>query len=190
MDAHDVRPASRRSWRGRKRYAFALGLLTIAVGASVAAATPPSNFVGTILTRGTASDRAAVIEPRISLSLGRIAFGDPVVNCGPARNCDVVVQTVIAQPGGTSGWHSHPGLVSVVVRSGAVTRYEADRFGHGCSSNIYSVGQAFLELGSDHIALVRNHTTQVAELTATYIVPAGAPLRIDQPAPAGCSVQG
>ena len=189
MDVHDLRPAGGRTrWPRRKRYAIAIGLLTIAVCASVAAATPPSNITSMILARGTSSDRVAVIQPRISL--GHIALGNPVVSCGQARNCDVVDQTLTFNPGGTSGWHSHPGLVAVVVQSGAVTRYESSRFGQGCSSETYSAGQAFLELGSDHVALVRNEGTQPAQVSATYIIPAGAPLRLDQPAPAGCAVQG
>ena len=187
MKGNDRVPGPGTTGSRRKRYVIAIALLTVAVVASVAWATPPSNITSSILTRGTASDRVAVIEPRISL--GRIAVGDPAVSCGPARNCDVVVQTLTFHPGGTSGWHSHPGLVSVVVRSGAVTRYEASRLGH-CSSQRYSAGQAFLEVGPDHVALVRNEGTQAAEVIATYIIPAGAPLRLDQPAPAGCAVQG
>ena len=170
-----------------KRYAFGITLLLIAISAGVAAATPPANIAATILARGTSSDRVAVIEPRITLE--RIALGDPVVSCGPARNCDVAMQTITLQPGGTTGWHSHPGLVAVVVRSGTVTRYETGHLAGGCSAQSYAARQAFVERGSDHVVVVRNETAQPAELLVTYIVPAGAALRIDQPAPAGCSAQ-
>ena len=185
---HLVPATGRKRWLGRRRYVLALGLLTIALSAGVAAATPPSNISSEIFARGTSADRISVIESRISL--GRISIGEPAVSCGPVRNCDVVVQTLTFHPGGSSGWHSHPGLVSVVVRSGALTRYEVGHFGIGCSSRTYSAGQAFFEVGSDHVALVRNETGQAAEVVATYIIPAGDPLRLDRPAPAGCLAQG
>ncbi len=191
METHDVVPAARRRrWSRRKRYAVAIGLLTIAVCASVAAATPPANISSAIFGRGTTSDTLSVVEPRVSISFAGISLGAPVVRCGAVRNCDVVVQTLTFNPGATSGWHSHPGLVSVVVRSGTVTRYETGHLGMGCSARTYSAGQAFFERGSDHLALVRNETGQPAELVATYIIPAGAPLRLDKPAPAGCALQG
>jgi len=39
---------------------------------------------------------------------------------------DVVVQQVTLQPGGFTGWHTHPGVVLAVVNAGTLTRYLAD----------------------------------------------------------------
>jgi hypothetical protein len=39
---------------------------------------------------------------------------------------DVVTQTVTFAPGGYSGWHSHPGLAILSVKSGTLTFYEAE----------------------------------------------------------------
>src|SRR4051812_19695208 len=39
---------------------------------------------------------------------------------------DVVVQHVTIVPGGTSGWHTHPGPGVVVVNAGSLTVYDGD----------------------------------------------------------------
>ena len=39
---------------------------------------------------------------------------------------DVATQTITFQPGGHSGWHSHPGPVFISVLSGTMTFYESD----------------------------------------------------------------
>ena len=87
------------------------------------------------------------------------------------------------QPGGFSGWHHHPGLVLVVVKTGSVTRYLAE----GCAKTTYNAGQAFAELGEKHVAFVRNEGSTVAELLVAYITPPGAALRFDDNAPANCN---
>lgn len=95
---------------------------------------------------------------------------------------DVAMQTITSPPGGSSGWHSHPGVVLVAVQSGTVTLYDQD-----CHTTQYGAGQAFVEVGDDP-SLVRNNTTSNAVLYVTLIVPSSAPsLRIDKPQPAGCA---
>ena len=96
---------------------------------------------------------------------------------------DFVTQTVtIGGRVGSSGWHSHPGVVLVTVKSGTLVRYDAD-----CSPTTYAAGSAFTESG-DAPALVRNNTTAPAVVYVTFVVPAGAtPLRIDAPQPLGCN---
>jgi len=39
---------------------------------------------------------------------------------------DVYVTTNVVEPGGTSGWHTHPGPRVVVVKSGTATLYDGD----------------------------------------------------------------
>src|ERR1700738_378901 len=41
-------------------------------------------------------------------------------------NTDIAVLNIGITPGGTSGWHYHPGPVLVVVKSGTITFYSAD----------------------------------------------------------------
>ena len=95
---------------------------------------------------------------------------------------DVAVQTITSPAGGSSGWHTHPGIVLVAVHSGTVTRYDSH-----CKTTQFGPGQAFVESGDDAV-LVRNNTTSDAVLYVTLIVPKSATLlRIDRPQPAGCS---
>jgi quercetin dioxygenase-like cupin family protein len=93
---------------------------------------------------------------------------------------DVSVSTLTLAPGGTTGWHRHPGVVLIAVSAGTGTHYSAD-----CSSRTYSAGDAFVESGEEPAAVVRNETDQPFVITVTFIVPNAAPLRIDEPNP-GC----
>ncbi|MGH8992683.1 MAG: cupin domain-containing protein, partial [Acidimicrobiia bacterium] len=96
---------------------------------------------------------------------------------------DVMMQTVVIEPGGTVGWHSHATPTFVAVKSGAVTFFHATAA--GCSSQSYAAGQGYVEpVGDAHMA--RNDSTTPAELYATYLaVPVGAPLRAEQDVPTG-----
>ena len=90
----------------------------------------------------------------------------------------IVVRFHIA-PGGHTGWHSHPGPAFVMVKAGTLTLYYADNPDVGVD---YPAGTGWVEEpGRVHIA--RNHGTDEVELDAFLLVPQGAPLRIDEPAP-------
>lgn len=114
---------------------------------------------------------------------------------------DIAVSNVVVAPGGSSGWHSHPGPVLVVVKTGAITFYrfgkhsglDGDDANHDngangpmCTRTVYPAGSAFVEVPAPtHVMLARNEGSVEATVTATYIAPAGAALRIDQPWPGG-----
>ena len=114
-------------------------------------------------------------------------------------NTDIAVSNVVVVPGGTSGWHSHPGPVLVVVKTGTITFYRAGSHGgqkgddehHGrnapkCTRTDYPAGSAFVEVpAAGHVMLAKNEGSIEATVTATYFAPPGAALRIDQPAPGG-----
>jgi quercetin dioxygenase-like cupin family protein len=86
-------------------------------------------------------------------------------------------------PGGTFGWHSHPGPSLIIVKSGSITFYRADD--PTCSPDVYTVGQALIDPGNAiHVGV--NEGTVDAVVVVTRFVPDGAPTRIDQPAPATC----
>ena len=88
------------------------------------------------------------------------------------------------QPGGRTGWHTHPGPSLITVIEGTLTVYDAaDRT---CTPKTYTVGQSFTDIGCGDVHLVRNEDTETAMDVAVQIVPAGAPRRIDKPAPANC----
>ncbi len=98
-------------------------------------------------------------------------------------NTDIQVSNLVVVPGGTSGWHYHPGPVLVVVKTGAITFYRAD--GHGaCSRTVYQAGTAFIETGGE-LGLAANEGSIEATGAVTFLVPAGGSARIDHAAPGG-----
>ena len=77
---------------------------------------------------------------------------------------DVAVAMVTFQPGGHSGWHSHPGPVFISVVAGEMTFYEADD--PSCAPVVRHAGQGFLDTGA-HAHIARNETTAPATNVVT-----------------------
>lgn len=90
---------------------------------------------------------------------------------------DVTTFDLTYPPGSYSGWHSHPGIVVAVVRSGEVVRQS------GCTRERFRAGDAFTEVGAHHVS--NPSATEPAVLSITRIYPASgaATPRIDEPAP-------
>jgi quercetin dioxygenase-like cupin family protein len=86
-------------------------------------------------------------------------------------------------PGGSFGWHSHPGPSIVVVKTGALTLYRADD--PTCAPEVVAAGSGFVDDGGD-VHLVRNEGSVDTVVYVTSLVPRGAARRIDQPQPANC----
>jgi quercetin dioxygenase-like cupin family protein len=87
-------------------------------------------------------------------------------------------------PGGTFGWHSHPGPSIVVVKAGALTLYHGDD--PGCTPHVVPAGSGFVDDGGD-VHVVRNEGSVEAVVYVTSLVPQGAGRRIDEPSPGTCS---
>jgi len=101
----------------------------------------------------------------------------------PNQLNDVQVQSVVGQPGGYSGWHSHPGYGIVAVRSGIVAIYDGDD--PTCSPKYVSAGEVFFE-EPGHVHFVRNEGTVAYEAYATFVLPIGVPSRTDEASPGNC----
>ena len=146
-----------------------LAVALIALAAGTAGATPGSGAVGTIVSRGIATER--------------VHFNTGEVKVQTKAPVAIINQTIAFAAPATVGWHAHPGVVLVTVTSGSLTRYAAD-----CSPTVFPTGSAFMESG-DHPGLVRNESTTVpASVNVTYLVPEGVQnnqLRIDKANP-GC----
>jgi mannose-6-phosphate isomerase-like protein (cupin superfamily) len=142
-----------------------------------AQATPPSNISFTPVGRATL--------PEFNVKRKEKAL-DWEVRLEAQQPVDVATQIVTFQPGGSSGWHTHPGPVFFTVRTGTLTVYEGDDA--SCRPLIFTAGTGVVEAGTNtHIHMVRNETASVAEAVVTYIVPVGAnPLRTDLSNPGNC----
>ena len=162
----------------RKKLPWLVGAVLLSAGAytGVVLATPPSGFTST------------------TLSLGR--FGEIDVQNSDRPNShwqskqktkdlsDVYVQSNVWAPGGTSGWHTHPGHSLITVTAGTVTAYE----GHDptCTPTVYTTGMGFVDPGGDHVHVLRNEGAVEARTITVQLIPAGAPRRIDAEDPGHC----
>ncbi len=137
-------------------------------------ATPPSGLSFTLVGRATL--------PEFNVKRRDKAL-DWEMEMEAEQPVDVATQIVTFQPGGFSGWHTHPGPVFFTVRTGTLTVYEGND--PTCSPHVFTAGTGAVEAAtSKHIHMVRNETGSIAEAVVTYIVPVGAnPLRTDLPDP-------
>ena len=97
---------------------------------------------------------------------------------------DIYVQSNVWEPGGSTGWHSHPGDSLIIVTAGTVTDYE----GHDpdCKPHVYTKGMGFVDPGGDHVHILRNESDVEAKTIAVQIIPADAARRIDVADPGNC----
>jgi len=97
---------------------------------------------------------------------------------------DVYVQNNVWAPGGSTGWHSHPGDSLIIVTAGTVTDYE----GHdpACKPHVYTKGMGFVDPGGDHVHILRNEGDVEAQTIAVQLIPAEAARRIDVADPGNC----
>ena len=74
------------------------------------------------------------------------------------------------QPGGTFGWHSHPGPSLVVVKTGALTLYLASD--PACTGHVVAAGSGFVDNGGD-IHVVRNEGSVETIVYVAFARPRG-----------------
>jgi predicted metal-dependent enzyme (double-stranded beta helix superfamily) len=97
---------------------------------------------------------------------------------------DLYVQSNVWAPGGTSGWHTHPGHSLITVTAGAVTAYEGDD--PSCTPRVYTFGMTFVDPGGDHVHVLRNEGAVEARTITVQLIPAGAMRRIGTAGSAAC----
>ena len=76
---------------------------------------------------------------------------------------DLYVNQNTWQPGGRTGWHTHPGPSLITVIEGTITVYDAAN--PTCTARTYTVGQSFTDIGCGDIHNVVNETAAVAKLS-------------------------
>jgi hypothetical protein len=163
--------------------ALLLVLVGVAAYGGIALATPPSG----------------VSNPPWSPVIGRFESGidataktdtDPgtathfwQVRISAMGATDVQILENVIAPGGTFGWHSHPGPSLVVVKSGTLSVYHAP----DCTSQDFGpgspLGSTFVDQGHDLHMVRNNSTTVTADVYVVSFVPAGFQRRIDEPNP-------
>jgi hypothetical protein len=98
---------------------------------------------------------------------------------------DVYVQNNVWDPGGTTGWHSHPGASLIIVTAGTITDYEGND--PNCKPAVYTQGMGFVDAGGDHVHIIRNEGSVQASAVAVQLIPADAARRIDADSPGNCA---
>jgi quercetin dioxygenase-like cupin family protein len=161
-----------------------LGVVGAAVYGGVALATDPSGVITTPIGVG----RFANIDSTTKTDIDPGAatdFWQARIDTKGASDLYVLQNTIA--PGGTFGWHSHPGPSLVIVKSGTATFYMADD--PTCSPHVVTTGSGFVDNGHDtHV--VRNEGTVDLVTVVVSFVPAGFARRINEPAPANCLPNG
>ena len=144
----------------------------IAVYASTVLATPPSAVTPTEFGVG---------------SFGRIdtkgTIGAWSAQMKTTRATDIHVLSNRIAPGGSFGWHSHPGPSFVIIKKGMATVYlGADP---KCRPHRYRAGSGFVDKGLA-VHVVRNEGTVDLVTVVVSFTPKGATRRIDEPDPGNC----
>ena len=155
--------------------AFVIGLLAIA---GAALATPGIGVLSApVHARGTIEDDSSIRRLGLELFLTSLRGGG---------QADVVTQSISMAPGGTTGWHGHPGPVLVTIKSGELTVVYADD--RRCEGTTYGAGESFIDFGNVTVHTALNRGPMPVDFWATYLVPGapGAAFRIDAPASSKC----
>jgi quercetin dioxygenase-like cupin family protein len=140
------------------------GLVT-ALTAAPSGATPPSGLTNTPLARGI--DRSDGTIP--------LQFGT-----------DIAMVQITVNPGGSSGWHSHPGGAIIIVKQGELTVYKS--VGSDCQATTYTDGQAFIERPGELDDVLNTGQVPYVLYVTFPRVPPGGSTRTDEPNPGNCPV--
>ena len=162
-------------------------IVLVAAGAALVALA----IAGTVLATSQIGVTTTALTPTTGTSFGEIDVNTHTIPADiwqlrektKGLSDGYVVDNKI-DPGGTTGWHRHPGPSLIFVINGTVTDYEGDD--PTCTGHAYSAGQGFVDSGEGAHTL-RNEGSVQAETVAVQLVPAGAPRKIDvTPGPGNC----
>lgn len=148
--------------------AGALAVDGLAAGHEAPDVDAPSGFGATPLAAPAAFTDDVNAKFKVKYATG----GTTVANVASDAS-NVLMARVTWQPGGTSGWHTHPGPVIVTVAEGALEVTNAS----DCITRTYAAGEAFLDTGQGNVHVARNASdSEGAVAYATFLdVPSGQP---------------
>ena len=150
----------------------------IAATAGSAMATPPQGFTSTTTAQGQFA--SFDVSNYFVSDKGKLWFSSQKTK----GKSDGYVLTNVWQPGGSTGWHTHPGHTLIIVTAGTVTHYDGDD--PSCTPHVYTAGMTFVDRGGTHVHIVRNEGDIEAQVVAVRLIPAGQPGRIDALDPGNC----
>lgn len=156
-----------------------LGAGVVTFGVAPASAQPAANgFHPEVLAQH--SDFPDDIRAQFRIKL-EDSNSTQVINVRDAGH--VVVVKATFDPGGSAGWHTHPGPAIVVVKEGALTIINAS----DCVERVYQKGQAFIDPGHGnvHIGFNASETDKTVVYVTFFEVPAGGMATIPADNP-GC----
>lgn len=107
------------------------------------------------------------------------------MGCDLTHPKEYIVTDIAIAPGGSTGWHTHRGVIYGVVKAGELTHYSAD-----CRQDwVYRAGDPIADpTPPDHIRIARNLGTTPMAVEVTYVDPAGAPTS-DSASNPGCDFE-
>ena len=166
--------------RNRIMLAIAAALVCVVAIGGVVLATAPTGVTSTLFAVGRFADIDARtltdIDPSVDTNFWQARINTKGLS-------DVYMLENQIAPGGSFGWHSHPGPSLVIVKTGALTLYKGDD--PTCTPQVIPAGSGFVDNGGD-VHLVRNEGSVETDVFVVSLVPAGFQRRIDQPSPGNC----
>jgi mannose-6-phosphate isomerase-like protein (cupin superfamily) len=151
-----------------------------AIGANVAFGTPTQLVVKRKVRIKT---RRGFVSKTIRIKVPSI---DKAITCTDATPCDTVFQVGTLAPGGSTGWHSHPGPAFIAFAQGEGTYYHDA--GSACHALTVTAGTGFSQMPTETHVL-RNLGSVPVIVYTLYVLPHGTPnsaIRTDQPQPSAC----
>jgi quercetin dioxygenase-like cupin family protein len=166
-------------------------------------ATPGIGFTSTILARGTLGEnvtfgaptvvvvkrkitiktKSGVVKRTVSIKVPSI---QKAIACDVTNPCETAFQQATLQPGGTTGWHTHPGPTFVAFAQGQGTVYHVT--GSACTPMKIGPGSGFSQMPTE-VHVLKNDGSVPIVVNTLYVLPHGTPntgIRVDQPQPAEC----
>src|SRR5215212_4829063 len=162
-------------------------LLVIAVGPAALASCGAMGTSDEGASEKSTPPSKVSVTPIVGATLGEFkAENEDIKAESVPGSADVAIAKVVLEPGGSTGWHHHPGVVLVPIEAGAVTEYDTQ-----CHKTVYKAGKGFVESNGE-VHLVRNEGDVKAVLYPTFLLPTKTPPEeptVADPQPKNCDVK-
>ena len=150
-------------------------IAAVSVIVSVASATDTTGAVGNVILSSGTAIRDINANGNLAIPDMDEDFSSHLATAGSSN---IIQQEVSFVPGGTTGWHTHPGilLLTLAADSGPVDWYDSK-----CGKTVYNAGDSWTEGTKLHDVV--NHGTINAHFFITYVVAQNVLKRTDHGAP-------